>query len=268
MGSPVEHLSTGSTERAVEIIYQNEKELDKDIEYLGNFQDAVEDIELSNRYGRREKTGMLQSNGKSDTEKVLELYRKHFFDEDDYPEIVDAYAEKLDISVTAADFFDEITKITNLNNSDTLSKLKYLDNSNPMNEQYVKEVVSLAEYPRALRRMVKEDMKIEADSLETYSREINDLEEELLELNRENPLPMGIDTAVDVVENLESLESRVEQLEKRRIHELRRRPEIVDGGIEKNLEKYYEDEDFGNPVLQDLIEIKESINEAYDGIIV
>jgi len=272
MGRPVESVVDGSVVRAVDVVDQNSVELQEDIENLTRFQDAVEDIDLNgSRTGVSGGAGsvrVMNSDVKADTDKVLDLYRKHFFPGDDYPDEIDLYAEKFGISVAAADFFDEISRPKNINDKDALEKVKYLDGSNAMAPDHIEEFVGLAEYPKALRKSIDEDADVERTSLEHYRREIDSIEQDLLELNREYTLPMGIDSAIDVVDELEELEDRVDGLRERREHELRRRPDILDEYFEKNLEMFYEDEEFDNPVLSDLDSLEGSINEAYDNIVV
>ncbi|MFB6241191.1 MAG: hypothetical protein ABEJ36_00110 [Candidatus Nanosalina sp.] len=210
----------------------------------------------------------MRSETKSDTERVMELYRENFFSRHETPEQVPKYAKKFDLSMEAADFLDELQGVANLNKQDTLQKINFLDGKNSMNKAYIEEVVSLAEYPKALRREVMEDMQVEKESLEKYGRDIQELEDRLLEINKEYTLPMDVDDAVHVVEELEGIEDRVEQLKKRRMHEIRRRPDILDPYFEKNLEKFYDEEDFGQPVLYDLEQLGEAVEEAYDNLVI
>lgn len=272
MGSPVESVVDGSAERAVGVVDESSKDLAEDVKNLGIFQDAVEDLDLNGgRSGVSQGAGsvrVMNSGVKADTDKVLDLYREHFFSGENYPDEVDRYAEKFDISLAAADFFDEISRPANMNDKDALEKAMYLDGGNSMSQSHVEEVVSLAEYPRALRRSINEDVEVERTSLEHYRRNVESIEQDLLELNREYTLPMSIDSAIDVVDELEQLEDRVDNLRSRREHELRRRPDILDEYFERNLEEFYHGEEFENPVLDDLEGLQNSIDEAYDNIVV
>lgn len=269
MGRPAEKVVDGSVERALEVIDESTKELQKDIEDLTDFQDAVGELDVTGaRSSGPAGVQLHNSQAKNDTDKVIELYEEHFFSEEEYPEEVDRYAEKFNISTVAADFFDEVTRALNVDGEDALARITYLDRGNPMAQQHVQEVVSLAEFPKALRRSVKDDVGVEADSLNHYRNKIRDIEEDLLELNREYTLPMDIDEAREVVESLEQLEERVQSVKDQREHELRRRPDILDNYFERNLEKFYEDENFENPVVRDLNRLQKGIDEAYDNIVV
>lgn len=269
MGRPVEKVVDGSVERALDVIDESVQELEEDIENLTEFQDAVEDMDISGvQPPSSSDLAIQQSQAKSDSEKVIELYREHFFPEDEYPEEVDKYAEKFGISTVAADFFDEVTRAANINKKDALAKISFLDEGNSMTHQHLQEVVSLTEYPKALRRSVNEDVEVEKESLNHYRNEVQEIEDRLLELNRRYTLPMDVNNAVEVVENLEQLEDRVQNVKNRREHELRRRPDILDGYFERNLEKFYDDEEFGAPVLRDLDQLQEGINKAYDNLVI
>jgi hypothetical protein len=146
--------------------------------------------------------------------------------------------------------------------------VKFLDSSNPMSEMHVAEMAKLAQYPQALREGVIEDTEVEKTSLEKYSREISELEDTVVELNGEYTLPMDVDDALYVMEELEEVRERVQQLKNRREHEIQRRPDILDGYFEENLEKFYQDEEYDQPVLKDLQALEEAVDEAYDNVVI
>ena len=266
MSEPVENITRSTAWRAVDVLEENTEILKNDIENITEFQDAVEDFEPSGN-GSAGKPLALRSES-ADTDQVMELYTEKFFERHETPDQVPVYAEKFDLSLEAADFFDELQGVANLNQGDALQKIKFLDGSNSMNRAYIDEVVSLAEYPKALRREVIEDVAVEKESIQKYGREVQQLEGRLVKLNREYTLPMDTEDAVHVVEELEDIEDTVEQLKNRREHELRRRPDILDPYFEKNLEKFYDDEDYDHPVLHDLEQLDEAVDEAYNNIVI
>ncbi len=267
MSEPVQEVTGNITRGAVDVLEDSARNLEDDKQNLTAFQDAVEDFEPSGR-GSQGQPLALRSENKADSEQVMELYRDHFFSTHDTPEQVPKYAEKFDLSMEAADFFDELQGVANLNQQDALQMIKFLDGSNPMNTDYMEEVVSLAEHPKALRREVMEDIEVEKESLQKYGREIQQIEDRLLELNQEYTLPMGTDDAVHVVNELEDIDERVEQLKNRRLHEIRRREDILNPYFEKNLEKFYDEEDFSEPVLYDLEGLDEAVDEAYSNVVI
>lgn len=267
MSEPVENITGNTAWRAVDVLEENTEILKNDIENITEFQDSVEDFEPSGNSSAGTPLA-LRSESDADTDQVMELYREKFFTRHETPDQVPVYAEKFDLSLEAADFFDELQGVANLNKEDALQKIKFLDGSNPMNKTYIDEVVSLAEYPKALRREVIEDVDVEKESIQKYGREVQQLEDRLIKLNREYTLPMETTDAVHVVEELEDIEDTVEQLKDRRKHELRRRPDILDPYFEKNLEKFYDGEDYDLPVLHDLEQLDEAVEEAYNNIVI
>ena len=140
--------------------------------------------------------------------------------------------------------------------------------SGGLNEVLQQQFGKAIEYPARLREKIIEDAEVELDSLDNYRQQIGEVKEKLYAVNRENPLPVGLDDASDVVDELESMTSRVQQLKDRRVHELGRREELQQGYFESQESGVYEDEEFGRPVLQELDKLDEALDEAYDNLVV
>jgi DNA repair exonuclease SbcCD ATPase subunit len=268
MGEPRKEITQEASRNAARVLQKSIRELEDDIDNLEDFEEEVADLQPSTQPQQSGMSHFTRTKKNSDTDTVLELYREHFFPEDDYPDQVEVYAEKFDLSIPAADFLDEMMGVANLSDKEALKKVKFLDGSNRMSEMHIAETEQLAKYPQELRGAVIEDTEVEKNSLEKYSREISELEDTVVELNREYSLPMDVDEAQYVMEELEEVRDRVQQLKKRRKHEIRRRPDILDGYFEENLEKFYQEEEYEEPVLEDLQAIEQDVDEAFDNIVI
>lgn len=268
MSEPREEIIPDATQTATDIINEKISLLEEDIDILGNFQEEVEALEIDTNNQTLQHGVKVRSNQKSDTEKVIDLYKEHFFDEEEVHEEVETLSRKFDLSMPAADFLAEMTSVANINDRDALQKIQYLDSSNSLNPAYKSEVVGMSEYPRALRREVIADTEAERNGLRNYREDTMEIVDSLDSLNRAYTNPMDVDDAIEVLEELENFEDRVDQLKDRREHELRRRPEIFDGYMESNLEEFYDSEEFDDPVLYDLKQLEDAIGEAYDNIMI
>ena len=264
MGEPVESVVDDTVGSALKVLKNSIRELDEDIGNLTDFQDRLEQFTPSGP--QNQKMMFKADESKSDTERVLEIYVDTFFSEQDTPENIRKYSKKYDISVEAADFMDELLGVKDFSRKDILDKIRFLDGSNPMNQIQVNDVEGMAEYPKALRKSVIEDTGVEQTSLKDYQRRIANIEDDLLELNEEYQLPMDLDDALYVVERFDELKEDIEQLKSRREHELRRRTDVLDDYFEDNLNIFYDDEDFKNPILEDLDSLESAVEEAYQNI--
>ena len=264
MGEPVESVVDDAVGNALKVLNDSIRELDEDVNNLTDFQDRLR--EFTPRGPQKQQMMFKADKSKTDTERVLDIYVDTFFSEQDTPENVLKYSKKYDISLEAADFMDELLGVKDLSRKDILDKIRFLDGSNPMNQMQVNDVEGMAEYPKALRKRVIEDTGVEQTSLRDYRRRIENLEDNLLELNDEYQIPMDLDDAVHVVERFDELKQDIKQLKNRREHELNRRTDILDEYFENNLDIFYDDEDFENPVLDDLENLESAVEEAYSNL--
>lgn len=264
MGEPVESVVDDAVGNALKVLNDSVRELDEDVNNLTDFQDRLR--EFTPRGPQKQQMMFKADKSKTDTERVLDIYVDTFFSEQDTPENVLKYSKKYDISLEAADFMDELLGVKDLSRKDILDKIRFLDGSNPMNQMQVNDVEGMAEYPKALRKRVIEDTGVEQTSLRDYRRRIENLEDNLLELNKEYQIPMDLDDAVHVVERFDELKQDIKQLKNRREHELNRRTDILDEYFENNLDIFYDDEDFENPVLDDLENLESALEEAYSNL--
>jgi hypothetical protein len=265
MGESVDSVLAGSVGRASNIVQENNSFLEEDVEALTEFQDSVQEIDLGSNGG----SGNVMLNGSrpvSDTEKVIDLYDELLFSRQSTQETVEDNAENFDLSMPAAHFLQEVFNTAKFNRKDAVSNIRYLDSRNGMTPQHVKEVVSMTEIVKGYRKKVMEDLEVYDASLENYGRELDSLEEKILELNEDYTLPMDIEEAVNVVEQLENVEERLDQLEDRRRHEMRRMPEITSEYAVLTVNTYLEDEEFDDPVIYDIEELRENIYEAKENI--
>lgn len=268
MGEPVEQIIPDSSSKAAKVVKNSVRDIEKDIEDLEELLDSLSGLKLSSNSQNQVLSPAAQTGGKSDTEKVLDLYREHFLPDDGHDEEVEEYEAKYNLSPAAADFMCEIERIKDLKKKEAVAKARYLDGSNSMNIGHVNEFANMISILKGGRDKVIDDLEVERTSLEKYSHEISALENEVLELNEKYPLPMDVDNANQVIDRLEEIGERVEQLEKRRRHELRRRPEIQSDYIGKNLKEFYSEEEFEQPVLYDLEQLGDAVEEAYENIVI
>lgn len=249
------------TEQALEAVDETIRELGDDIDDLEDFHDKAMKQPASN--------GGEQAliRGQSQESSVVNIYDEIFFEEESMKDRVKVFSEKYDLSLPAADLFDEFANVPDLSNDQALQLVRNLDRGN-FNSVMKQQLGKMSEYPAKLREKIIEDAEIERDSLENYSHQIGEIHEKLYSLNEENPLPVGLDDAVDVIEELEGLDSRVKQLKDRRQHELRRREDLQQGYFDSQERGMYEDESFGRPVLQELDELDEALENAYENLTV
>lgn len=265
MGEPVDSVLAGSVERASDILKGNINFLKEDIKALTKFQDEVEKIDLGSD-GSSGRVLLSDSRQDSDTEEVMNLFDDLFYSRQESSDIVEDNADKYDLDEPAAHFLQELFNIANISRSEAVSKIRYLDSENPMGGPHVQETVSLAEYLKANRKQVVEGIEKAEDSLSNYQEDLSALEDHVLHLNEEYTLPMDVDDAETVVRYLDIVEERLDQLENRREHELRRMPDLISEYTVKTVNTYFEDEEFDDPVLYEIDEIRENIYEARENI--
>ena len=249
------------TEEAFETVDETIRQLEDDIDSFHEFQEEALAQPVS------QMGGQALMNGSSGDSNIIELYDEMFFSEDEMKDRVRAFSENYSLSLPAADLFDEFANVPDIGDKQALQFVKHLDNGN-FNQVVKQRFEKISEYPAKLREKIIEDAEIERNSLNNYRHHIGEVKEKLYTLNEENPLPVGLNDAVDVVEELEGLESRVGQLKDRRQHELKRRENLQEGYFDSQEAAVYEDEEFGRPVLQELDELDEALDEAYENLAV
>lgn len=264
MGEPVDEVLEGSIETAMGVLDRNVRELEQDIEYFSGFQDSLDEFEPAGM--NNDPAGIISDNSDSDTDRVLELYDKHVLSNQEIADQVKVYSEKFGLSLEAADLMDELLGIKNYSRQDIKTKIEFIDGSNPMTPGHVEQFYRAARLPKEARRQTIEETEDEIDRLDEYRRRLTEMEEELLELNREYKLPMELDEAIEVVEELDTLREGVQQLRAEREDDLRNRSDERGEYFERNLELFYEDESVETPVLDDLDSLESAVEESYDNL--
>ncbi|WP_414838349.1 hypothetical protein ACK3SF_03005 [Candidatus Nanosalina sp. VS9-1] len=249
------------TEKAFETVEEAIRDLEDDIDSLQDFREKVLSQPVQNGGGRQ----MLSSKAGN---KVIDIYSEEFFNRENSKDRISIFASEYDLSLPAADLFDELANVPDIDDGSALQFIKHLDNGAQFNEVVKGQFEKLSKYPAKLREHIVQDAKVERDSLRNYMHDIKEVKDTLYELNEENPLPVDLDDAVDLVGELEGLQSRVQQLKNRRLHELRRRDDIQQGYFDSQEAAVYEDEEFGRPVLQELQYVDDALEEAYDNLVV
>lgn len=249
------------TEKAFEAVDETVETLEEDIDVLEDFREEVLKQPVTQKTGRQ---SFAEASSGSD---VIDLYDEMFFHEDRVKDRVRVFADEYDLSLPAADLLDEFANVPDMDNNHALQLVRKVNSGN-LNKVVQQQFGKAIEYPAKLRGKIIEDAEVELDSLDNYRRQIGEVKEKLYTLNEENPLPVGLDDASDVIDELESMSSRVKQLKDRRLHELGRREELQQGYFISQEAGVYEDESFGRPVLQELDELDEALDEAYENLAV
>ncbi|QGA80389.1 hypothetical protein [Candidatus Nanohalobium constans] len=133
-------------------------------------------------------------------------------------------------------------------------------------EDDIDALTGIEGYIKANKREVSEEIEITRNSLLNYQDDLTTLEDHVIHVNEEYTLPMDVDDAETVVKYLDIVEERLDQLENRRKHELRRMPDIISDHTVETINNYFEDEEFDDPVLYDIDEMRENIYEARENI--
>lgn len=234
--------------------------MEEDLENLDELLSEMSEMELTFRSGF--------SNGKSDTEKVLEVYENTFHDMDGRTD-VQSLDEKLPLSSPATEFMAELTNLASIGKDQAYSKANFLDDENNLAKSHYNELVIYFESFKQVREELSVDLEGERESLIHYSDRIDDLAENLLTLSEENPFShLDVADAGNILEELEEYEERIKQLKKRRVHEIKRRPEIYDQMAENNFVKAYEEATGSKtPVIEELDYLEERVDEAYENVV-
>lgn len=260
--SEPENFEENTVKEAFDVLEETGKELEKDINHFQDFIDAVFEKDFSSNHLKNN----LATNGNK-KESIIDIYREKFYANDTSTPRVDKFADELDLSHAAADLFDELANTGAVDNELAYTIVNNFD-SNNVNQIVLQNFEGVAEYPMILREKVDADLEIERESLWHYFKEIENLYNTIDNLNRENTLPMSLDEGLNVVDELEELEERTQQLRARRINEISRRDEYMEGPMDRHEEKFYEDTDFQRPVLEELARINEYVEEARENIVI
>lgn len=263
MGEPLE-LDENSIREAFKIFDSTISELEKDRDMFQDFVDEASEVSVSSVNSNGLNGNGFDSGG---SKEVIDMYEEMFYSRQTSKDRVKTFAEKLGLSLPAADLFDELSNVPDISDDHAYGIVNQLDSGN-VNEIVMGSFRNVAEYPAVLRERIIEDAEIEKESLWKYFKDTKQLYEQIDDLNREKTLPMSIDDAVEVVEALEQIEERAEQLKARRVHEIDRRDEYMNGLLETQEEAFYEESDMARPVLEELSRIEVYVDEMYDAITV
>ena len=262
MSEPV-NLEDENVEAAFQVLKKTGREFEKDIDDFEEFVDAVFEKDYSSGINQQN-NGFMGSKNSEDS--VIDLYEEIFYVRQTATDRVEAFAEKLDLSMPAADLFDELANSPGVDEDKAYNVVDRFERNN-VNQIVLQTFDQMSDSPVKLREKVGEDLETEKESLWHYHKEISSLYDKVDSLNRENTLPMDFDTALDVVNEFEEIEDRAEQLKNRRIHELMRRDEYMKRDMSAHEDRFYKEEDFERPVLEELDRINEYIEEATENIV-
>lgn len=246
----------GYTEEASEELDDMVRLFQEDIDMFQDFREKVLSQPVSNG-------GQMFNSGNQ----VLDIYSDEFFNQEDVPDEARIISESHGLSVPAADLLYELANVPGLDSNEALGLVKNIDKGVEFNSIVKKRFKSFSRYPIILREKVIEDAEIEQESLRKYTHEVGDVRETLQELNEDNPIPVGLDSALEVVDELERLDEKISQLKNRRIQELERRDEIFEGYFNTQEEELYSDKEFQRPVIQELEYLNTLVDEAYNGLV-
>lgn len=263
MSEPV-NIEERKVEEAFHVLKETAREFEKDIDDFEDFVETVFDTDFQS--SPRTNNGLMNLQNGNNGDSVIDIYEEKFYVRQTATDRVEAFAENLDLSMPAADLFDELANSPRVDKDAAYNVVASFERNN-VNQIVLQNFEDMADAPVKLREKVGEDLETEKESLWHYHKEISSLYDKVDSLNRENTLPMDFDTALDVVNEFEEIEERAEQLKNRRIHELRRRDEYMKGDMDTHEERFYEDEDFQRPVLEELDRINEYIEEATENIV-
>jgi|GEM_PF-1853233 len=257
-------LEERKVEEAFHVLKETAREFEKDIDDFEDFVDAVFDKDFQSI--PQQNNGVMNVKNGNNGDSVIDLYEEMFYANNTATDRVETFAENLDLSMPAADLFDELANSPNVDEDAAYNVVASFERNN-VNQIVLQKFDDMADTPVELREKVGEDLETEKESLWHYHKEISSLYDKVDSLNRENTLPMDFDTALDVVNEFEEIEDRAEQLKNRRIHELMRRDEYMKRDMSAHEDRFYKEEDFERPVLEELDRINEYIEEATENIV-
>ena len=260
--SEPKNLKDENIETAFQVLDKTSKEFEQDIEDFEEFVDHVLNKDFSQ--GLKNSNGLM--NSKENGESVIDMYEEMFYANNGSAERVEAFAKNLGFSLPAADLFDEFANPGRRDKNQVYALVSNLEENN-VNSLVLNNFREMAKDPVELREKVGEDLEIEKKSLWKYHKEVSLLYNRIDDLNKTNTLPMNLDSALSTVEEFEQIEERVEQLRNRRNHELRRRDEYMNGDFSSHEERFYEENDFQRPVLEELERVDDYIREARENIV-
>jgi DNA repair exonuclease SbcCD ATPase subunit len=252
-------LRSGLIEDSLEQLDRLDYTMERDVEELDELLSELSDMDLTFRAGL--------SNGDADTEKVMKVYEETFHDIDGREDIQELNSS-LDLSAPAAEFFGELTNLASIGKEQAYQKASFLDGKNNLTATHYKELVTYLKSFKSVRDQLSDDVAGERESLSYYDSEIDRIADKVVETVEENPLTdLEVADAGQVLEDLEEYQERIQQLRKRRVHEVKRRKEIYDTLAEKNFVKTYSAAGSKTPVVDELDHLDEMVETAYRNVV-
>ncbi|MFB6116352.1 MAG: hypothetical protein ABEK10_02460 [Candidatus Nanosalina sp.] len=233
--------------------------IDRDVGNLDEMLSRVSELDLAFRSGL--------SNGKADTEKVMEVYKETFHNLDGRRD-VQSLDESLSLSSPATEFMAELTNLQSVGRDKAYATASFLDGENNMTVNHYQEFVAYIKSFKEVREGLSEDLAGERESLTHYSEELDEIREDLVELVEDNPLPeTDVAEAAGVLEELEDYRKRMQQLRQRRVHEVKRRKEIYDELAENNFQNTYRSAGSKTPVIYEIDHLDDRVEDAYGNMV-
>lgn len=131
-----------------------------------------------------------------------------------------------------------------------------------MSPASVGQLLDIIDYPKLLRKQASDNSEIEKESLQIYGEELSELEERLLSLNEDHPLPQDPDEASGVRTELEEIQERAYQLKQRRQRERKWRSEAVNEHFQSNIDEFYQELEYDDPVEHDIDKLINYVEQA------
>jgi len=256
MGEPVE-FDRYLTEEAFDTLEDVRKELETDKDEFSEFVDAVHEKDFAPRV----KDGI----GKNET--PIDVYRDKFYSNDSSSKRVKFFAKKFDLSMPAADLFDELANVSSKDDGTVLNMIKMFE-KNDVNDIVMGHFKDVEDNPVAMRELIAGDLELEKASLWNYKKKAETLYSKLDEINREYGLPVKLDDSLELLDKLDEVHDRADRIISLRRQEIKWRPEYMEGKYTDQEQKFYDEESFERPVIEEMQNIKQYTEKARENIVV